>query len=212
MSTPGPPLPPGEVHPLRQQIDELDALIQRMMALPVNQAEEGLSPSPETVAVAPVPVALPARTHPGPLDSGPGAPEATGFPPPSPSQERRHSSPEGTRGDGPSPSLPQKTHTKSQGRSSLAASPSLESETFSDLNLGLPAAVRSNDPGGEGLGGLFRPLLWCNLAFDGCAARLGPPGRWLQGTLGRALLGWTGLGLLTAALVWAVLDWIGWTW
>jgi hypothetical protein len=59
---------------------------------------------------------------------------------------------------------------------------------------------------------VLQPLVWANRAFDGCAARLGPPGRWLCGPRGKALLGWTGLALLSAAVAWGVLDWMGWTW
>jgi hypothetical protein len=32
------------VHPTRQQLDELDALLQRMLDLPVNQIDEGARP------------------------------------------------------------------------------------------------------------------------------------------------------------------------
>jgi hypothetical protein len=58
----------------------------------------------------------------------------------------------------------------------------------------------------------LRPLLWLNLAFDWSTTWLGPPGRWLRGPGGRAVLGWGGLLLLAAALAWVALDGMAWTW
>jgi hypothetical protein len=58
----------------------------------------------------------------------------------------------------------------------------------------------------------LRPLLWLNWAFDYAMSWLGPPGRWLCGSGGRALLGWGGLLLIAAALAWIALDGMGWTW
>jgi hypothetical protein len=55
---------------------------------------------------------------------------------------------------------------------------------------------------------LLRPLLWSNRAFDRWTGWLGRPGRWLRGPLGRAVLGWVGLGLWAVALlvlVWRIL-------
>src|SRR5919199_1380641 len=45
------------VHPTRQQLDELDALLQRMLDLPVNQLEEAVGP--DEVAAPPAPPAPP---------------------------------------------------------------------------------------------------------------------------------------------------------
>jgi hypothetical protein len=48
-------------------------------------------------------------------------------------------------------------------------------------------------------------LLGINRSFDRGTMFLGPFGRWLRSGSGRSALGWTGLGLLGAALVWAAL-------
>ena len=56
------------------------------------------------------------------------------------------------------------------------------------------------------------PLIALNRAVDGCLGRLGRPGRWWQGTWGRACLGLMGLLLLGGALLWGILDWMQWTW
>jgi hypothetical protein len=58
----------------------------------------------------------------------------------------------------------------------------------------------------------FRPLVWLNQAFDWSTAWLGPLGRWLRGPSGQALLGWSGLLMLAAALAWLALDTLGWSW
>src|SRR5262245_17599335 len=41
------------VHPTRQQLDELDALLQRMLDLPVNQPDEPAPPEPAAAPPAP---------------------------------------------------------------------------------------------------------------------------------------------------------------
>jgi hypothetical protein len=56
------------------------------------------------------------------------------------------------------------------------------------------------------------PLFWCNWLFDRATAPLGAPGRWLRHPAGRSLLGWTGLLCLALAAGLAVGDALGWTW
>jgi hypothetical protein len=56
------------------------------------------------------------------------------------------------------------------------------------------------------------PLSWCNWVFDRTTTPLGAPGRWLRHPAGRALLGWTGLLCLVIAAGLAVGDALGWTW
>jgi hypothetical protein len=59
---------PGSLNPTRQQLDELDALLKRMLELPVNQLEEGNEAEAEDVAEEPppppAPVERPAETEP----------------------------------------------------------------------------------------------------------------------------------------------------
>jgi hypothetical protein len=55
------------------------------------------------------------------------------------------------------------------------------------------------------------PVVWGNRLFDRCAGYGGPPGRWLRGPTGRALLAWSGVLLLAAAVAFAVCDRFGWT-
>ena len=61
------------------------------------------------------------------------------------------------------------------------------------------------------------PLAWwqrmlglVNLPFDCVASRLGAPGRWARQPTGRRTLGWIGVALLAVSIILLVLDWIGW--
>lgn len=54
------------------------------------------------------------------------------------------------------------------------------------------------------------PVLGLNLLFDGLTFLLGPVGRWLRSETGRLVMGWAGVGLLLAALLWTFLGWMGW--
>jgi hypothetical protein len=56
------------------------------------------------------------------------------------------------------------------------------------------------------------PLVWFNAAFDLVLVPWGPPGRWLRGRPGRALLGTVGVLCLLGAAALAVADGVGWTW
>jgi hypothetical protein len=56
------------------------------------------------------------------------------------------------------------------------------------------------------------PLFWVNRNFDRATVPLGALGRWLRGPSGKSLLGWAGLLLLAIAGGIALHDWFGWTW
>jgi hypothetical protein len=55
------------------------------------------------------------------------------------------------------------------------------------------------------------PLVWFNVAFDGCLTLGGPLGDWLKGKGGRGFLGVMGLLCLAGAAALAVADQFGWT-
>jgi DNA polymerase III subunit gamma/tau len=59
---------------------------------------------------------------------------------------------------------------------------------------------------------LLRPLVWVNSAFNGIVGLGGPPGRWLTGSAGKALLAVVGVLCLLAAVGLLTADWLGWTW
>jgi hypothetical protein len=55
------------------------------------------------------------------------------------------------------------------------------------------------------IGNVTQLLVMINRSYDRGTALLGGPGRWLRSQQGRAMLGWTGLAMLITALVWAAL-------
>jgi hypothetical protein len=186
MSNPVPrrPTPP----PTRQQLDELEALMQRMLALPVNTPDgEPHSRAPEAMAKPATP-ALPAVVEPEAAAAVARAEIARLLLPPPPPE------------DEPLP----------------AAAPSREAPEDSSVMEPLPRSdehfrtttVRRS----RQVGWWLRPLLWSNRTFDRCTVHLGKRGRWLRGPRGRAWLGWTGLFFLVTAVAWSVIDWMGWPW
>ncbi len=177
--------------PTRRQLDDLDALLQRMLALPVEPAEE------------PQPVGLP---DPGPLFPDPLTPPAgnliladPGLPslqPPAPPPPRAALAPESV----PLPLLNPVPPTER--RPPVLPPP--------DRSLSPRAALIASRPPSPPL--LLRPVLWLNRLFDAAAFGLGAPGRWLRRPTGRTLLGLVGVLLLAAAAALALVDRIGWTW
>lgn len=183
--------PTAPASPTRQQLDELDALLQRMLALPVHaSSDEARAADRNAATVSPADSAneppcatsgtnsawaLHYKLAEGPILSGPATPRREV--PVLPIQDTpldmlndRQSSPEPLRGE--------------------------------------PRAADCPAP----VAGWFVPLVWCNRVFDGCVALLGPLGHWLQSPTVRTFLGLTGLLCLAAAAVLLLLDRIGWTW
>jgi hypothetical protein len=209
MATPGRPRFSALDHPTRQQLDELDALMQRMLALPVNPVEEpqdeGRAESAPLAAANETVEESAAKN--GLADSVlqresqqelPGTPAPVvgtehgvpGTPYPVPRTEVRIDTRNSVRGTPP------------------AAPPHLPSIPSPARTTAAPEAVAQPPR----LAWPLRPLLWLNVAFDSGTAWLGPFGRWLRGPSGRALLGWGGLLLLAAALAWIAWDGMAWTW
>jgi hypothetical protein len=156
MSTPA-PTQTALLQATRQKLDELDALIQRMLAVPVVATEEdpledaGLLVNAASTAVASE-------------DAG----EKT--------SDIRHQTADSGQRTEDTKRRTEAPQTWSDHPSSFSLPPSLW----------LPAAI--------------------NRGFDLATLPLGPAGTWLRGEAGRALLGFTGLALLTAAAVLGVLD------
>jgi hypothetical protein len=184
MSTPAPTSP--SLHPTRRQLDELDALVDRMLELPVKPGEEesknsvteeallpddGVSPfaefSPQGVASY--------QTH-GSDTSAANAQGAFQF-----------TSSDSAKANGVSPTL---------ARNGLPAFKAAD-RTSTGTDDGPPASI------------WLWPIVGINQTFDFLMGRLGGTGLILRGT-GRVWLGWIGLLMLAAALAWGVLDWLQW--
>jgi hypothetical protein len=207
MATPTRPQPSSPVRPILEQLDELEALMQRMLALPVNQLEGEAGTVADTSTDPTPPLARSrdlGRATPGPTPTGPGLRQA-------PEEAVRL-----PNNNVPAPALPPGTvRSRTDNADGQAGGPQAlpparrTSETFS--NPWSTDAERQASQRPEELAGFrFRPLMWVNQAFDRCTSRLGPLGPGVRGPRGRAVIGWAGLLLLAAALTWAVLDWTGW--
>jgi hypothetical protein len=231
MSTP----PRSTVQASREQLDELDALLQRMLELPVDPSEDAPAASSgneSTKIPPPAPKEIPAVTtipSPGGLKR--------------PAQPRGYTDDRGTsragsetpKGEAKQPAArrPAKAPQKPASVAPSAPTPSPEGPTIKIVAPGEGAPARPPQPGSptgpesaatEAVVATVLPasgpptpvaiwqwpLGWLNLMFDFVASRLGPPGRWARQPTGRRILGWIGLALLCVSLVLLILDWIGW--
>jgi hypothetical protein len=235
MSTPV-PARPDTTQGTRQLLDELDALMQRMLAVPVNELGDVVEARGPAVQSTETPTGA---RHSETLPDARTAVPMPGPPPPGGALLSTHQA---------APAMPAPHHLPQPDRSKLhvpqvTASPApdqvplggfwphpaLQSPHLREV-IGQPATAPpqwSPRPGPRLSGGQSTPtptarrpmtgwwlhsLLWSNRAFDRCTARLGHPGRWLQGRGGRRVLGWLGIGLLLGSVAWGLGNWFDWTW
>jgi hypothetical protein len=212
MSTPAPPRTPAAVHLSRQQLDELDALLQRMLALPVNRLEDDLFTGVET----------PAPARPTASTTGLATSDRLGWTSlPSEAQSRRAS----TVAD-PRPARTSEAAEETSGLGGVSfvpagpavAQPPLDPPPADEP--GRPDEVAASVEHGASTildreapppAYRIRLLLWANGSFDRATIPLGAPGRWLRGRWGRAVLGGIGLLLWALALAFVLAAWTGWT-
>jgi len=215
--------------PTRQQLEELDALMQRILALPVNAVEDTIS-IPETsqrVTIHGLADVPPVR------DTENAVP-----PPPQKIEEGRANNPSVARAARSEPStggedqdldfsafaFPVTAFAAEGGTRRTAtlpvAQPAEGESEKSAAGAGARAALTTVPLFAQATGRAdvlivspwLRPFVWCNQAFDYGTVWLGPLGRWLRGFKGRALMGWTGILLIAAALAWVAVEGINWTW
>ena len=160
----------------RQKLDELDALIQQMLNLPVNRLDPDW-----TVAEA--------------EDRGQRTEDRE--------QETENRE---QRAEDTEPNV--KTEDREQNAEDSV--PVAEEDRPSQAVVLSSVPCPSSADGPVSPGWWLYPVLALNLLFDGLTFLLGPVGRWLRGETGRLLMGWVGVGLFLAGLVWAFLGWLGW--
>jgi hypothetical protein len=217
----------------RQQLDDLDALLQRMLQLPVKDLEEPIpssGPKPRFKANQALEDAQSAPLSP----SHSSLSETLEYSPNLSSDEPRGNMLVPPPGNliltDPLPSLlkpspssapgPEDTgEDKARDTGQWFESPEKEQKAGKGEIVSPAWATRthgrfqtsvSSRPPEVGL--WLRPLVWGNRLFDSFTLGLGAPGRWLRRPGGRSLLGWTGLILLAGAITLVVLGRIGWTW
>jgi hypothetical protein len=201
----------------KQMLDELDALMEKMLTLPVNDLDDAdtFPPAPvvkETTLSATMtllePPSVPPPASKKPTASQPSyqmpesvelptttAAEPSPFNPPHfalPAAEA--SEPEPLRFDMPEPLtnevVPASVLPKLEPLMKDIAEP--------------PTSLQTQ--------WLYLPLVWVNVGFDHSTLVLGGAGRWMRSEAGRMLLGFSGIALMLAAVVWFLKDWLGWNW
>jgi hypothetical protein len=190
----------------KQLLDELDSLMQRMLAVPVQPADVETapppSPAPRQVELKPAPI-TPVVQAPPSLMQTPPAPHSPvasePFPPLVPIIVKR---PKGVAAEMQVISAPPAPVPRQQ--EPVAAQPP-QNPKSPWMNPTAPKA--SPRPAVPGWGS--RILLAMNRSYDRGTDRLGPLGRWLRGEMGRSLLGWIGLAMLVVALAWAAVLFLG---
>jgi hypothetical protein len=181
----------------RQQLDELDALLQRMLSLPVNPPEAA-SPNPPAPAAnryneiqGPAFAAAP-RLAPPPMPAAelprPRLPEPAPLPVPA-------ARPPVAQVPAPEPTLPitdwNAVTTTPPADRRAAPLPFASAAAYA-----MPAVAPVPPPRGESVPAALWPLVAVNWSVDTLLGFFGPPGRFLRSALGKNLLGLIGIALL----------------
>jgi hypothetical protein len=177
----------GGLNSTRQMLDDLDALMERMLALPMEEADP-VAVSPKRPALAATLTMLPPLETTAPsVFQGPHASfagmdlvEDVSTPPAPPSKG----------GEKKEDAVPPPVVVR-------------RLDTILAPDEPLPAPRRTFI--------LWRPLLWINQGYDHATRLLGPLGSLLRSSPGRLVLGAAGLVLLGIAAAWLTRDWLTWT-
>ena len=190
----------------RQMLDELDALMERMLALPINETEQ--APAPPIAPISPAapsapPMAAKLALLQVPVEDPPLDPAHAGTNP-------SH--------------LPTLNAVRTEARPTIPLPPLPHAPAIAPTPLSdriLPPVVQPKvdnalddvpEPDDTAASWFIAWLLWGNRAFDRATLSFGERGEWLRSPSGRSMLGATGLMLVAAALLWLLHDWLGWTW
>jgi len=183
----------------RQQLDELDALLQRMLTLPGSSAESTPAPAATNWRIDPPVPTLAAVTYVAP----PPRPEPE--PPPAP-VFRAPSAPVPE----PEPSVP-----ISEFNFTNTPAPVVERKTSAVPSAPRPAPVstptgHTSSTANEPVPFVLYPLVGLNWAVDSALGLCGPPGLVMRSAIGKNLLGFIGLGLIayTTAHIAQVQGWL----
>jgi hypothetical protein len=211
MSTPVLASQLGEIEAARQQLDELDALLERMLALPACQPEgdpfgdlEEIAPTPSSRRqVAAGDLAIARRTYEEAKSwSQPVEYNLVGSAAASDVAATENSTTEAV-------SIAQvPDEEEAIGPEVTGADPGLgnPANSFELVEVPHPSTAEVSPPTGRG------PLVFIDRVFEECVAPLGYLGRWLMSATGKSALGGIGLLLLAGALAWAMVDWLLWNW
>lgn len=198
----------------KRLLDELDVLMEKMLALPVTP-EDGSEEMPRLPKVsATLTVLESSAASPAPFLDGETVDEA--------SRDRTNAGPtvESPRLDAASPI--QEPHKDFEAPTipfqAAATTPAPASESIPEgvippalLDVKVPK-ISVLPVAGRALGTvLLQPLLLINGVFDLCLNFAGPLGKWLKTGRGRNTLGVAGVLLMLLAVGWLIRDWMSWT-
>jgi hypothetical protein len=202
----------------RQQLDELDALLQRMLDLPVNKLDAGAAEPPAVayatteIAAAPVvaapPPAAPESEKPTKAEEESWVPLSSTWQPSELTwKPLAHSWNQSAASPVPEQmeTLPAEADLMPEPAAPLTA-PELPGDLQPDA---LPDLLEA--PADRPVARWAMLLVAFNRIFDLCLAPLGPTGQLFRGRPGRIGLAILGLGCLVAAAVVLLIDWAGWT-
>lgn len=211
----------------KQQLEELDTLLQRMLALPTNGQEPPMAMIPQVPeAFVPSPPTLPVPTRAPSSDSVVQSwrvqtPTATmaNQPPlatpvePAPPEPRFFASPI-AQSMAPQAAPSPFPYQMVFGPQTASAAPAMPVMTPAPAT-GIPSPQwQAAKPTSEMAPLPFSlwPLFVLNKLFDLLTLPLGPLGSWLRQPSGRNTLGWLGILMILGAIGWGVADWYGMDW
>lgn len=209
----------------RQQLDELDALLQKMLGQPATLPDVTKPPEPRAKA----PVQPVAQTPPPPRPPQFPVPEvAYGVPPAAAfaaSSQQTTEQPASEKRPGWAIDLNPKEGSSVLGNNhgnvqqvmpaarpmaspllSVTTIPSPSTDTMIPITRGQSQAVAVEVPLP------LRPIAWVSDRCDAMLNACGPLGRMFTSPTGRSLMGYVGLAMLAASAASGALAWVGWSW
>ena len=187
----------------KQMLDELDALMEKMLSLPMNDLDDAL-PFPEEVVKAPTMGATLTLLAPSAQERAPPEPRSSYLSPSHPGLNPPHINMPAL--EPAAPMMYQEPAPQPEPLTNEVAPPSRLAE-LEPLLAALPgsAAPLTTQWG-------YLPLVWINSAFDRSTTVLGGAGDGLRSEVGRMLLGVSGAAMMVVAVGWFLKDWLGWNW
>jgi hypothetical protein len=210
--------------PTRQQLEEIDSLLKRMLSLPP-LASEAVEPAPAPPSIPPVaPYAQPTiREVPPAIPPAPGDPIVQAwrveFPQTPPTSSSTSVASWGTPvGSSLTPAAaPVHEQRFTVYQPQPLPPPTPAPITYTPPPVPVPVnpypapAVAPAVPIERGTSILVWPFLIVNWVYDLLTYVLGPGGGWLRGS-GRRLLGFAGIVMIFASIAWAAGNWYGYDW
>jgi hypothetical protein len=189
--------------PTRQQLDEIDALLKRMMSLPPLPGEPAEQVAPAAAISYPAPTV---REVPPPHTPLPHEPTVREWRIEWPQAAAAAPTPPVVAWGSP---VPAAAPVPSAYAMAVPAEAPFAAQIVSPYGYvpGQPPPSTARLPESVPV----QLLTVLNSAFNVLTYFLGPPGAWLRGS-GRSLLGWCGILMVLAAAVWAVGEWAGYEW